>query len=292
MKIKMFFALLFAFGSITAQELSDSSRLAYMMDAVSYLASDSLDGRAAESKGEKLAADFIATKFSENKRCKVSRQKFILKIDSFDLKSQNIVCFVNNGASKTIMIMAHYDHLGWGGPLSKSNGVVAVHNGADDNASGVALMLDLVRTLSRTKAKCNYLFVAFSGHEPGLYGSRYFSEHISSKYKEIAFTVNLDMVGRMDRDGSLYYDCTSGQDVNMDDSASTNVGIKIKKSANERIFILDSKWFALKNIPGITLTTGMHADYHKISDDVQYVDFIGMLKIEKFIYQYLKQLKF
>lgn len=292
MKIKMLFALLFVLGRLTAQELSDSSRLEYMKDVVTYLASDSLEGRATGSNGERLAADYIAAKFSENKRCKVTRQQFTFRIDSSDFTSQNIVCFVNNGASKTIMIMAHYDHLGWGGPLSKSNGVVAVHNGADDNASGVSLMLDLARTLSHSKAKCNYLFVAFSGHEPGLYGSRYFSEHIFSKYKEIAFTVNLDMVGRMDRDGSLYYDCTSGLEVGMDEPVLQDIGVKIKKSATERILVLDSKWFALKKIPGITLTTGMHSDYHKVSDDVQYVDIVGMLRIEKFISEYLKQLKF
>lgn len=129
----MLIALLFALGSITAQELSDSTQLAYMKDVVFYLASDSLEGRGFGSKGERLAADYIFTKFKENKRCNVVRQPFVIKTDSNIYNSQNILCFVNNGESKTVMIMAHYDHLGWGGLLSKSNGTVAVHNGADDN---------------------------------------------------------------------------------------------------------------------------------------------------------------
>jgi len=283
----MLFALLFALGNITAQVLSDSSRLAYVKDVVTYLASDSLEGRGFGSKGERLAANYIFTKFKENKRCNVVRQPFVIKIDSNIYNSQNILCFVNNGAPKTVIIMAHYDHLGWGGLLSKSNGTVAIHNGADDNASGVALVLDLARTLSRIKTKCNYLFVAFSGHELGLFGSKYFSEHISSKYKKIVLTINLDMVGRMDGDRSFYYDCTSGSEVVETDSTYLNIGLKIRKSPHDRILVLDSKWFALKKIPGITLTTGMHNDYHKISDDAQYINFVGMLKIEKFILKYL-----
>lgn len=288
----MLVALLFAFGSSSAQELSDSTQLAYMRNVVFYLASDSLEGRGFGSKGERLAADYIFTKFKENNRCNVVRQPFVIKTDSNIYNSQNILCFVNNGAPKTVIIMAHYDHLGWGGLLSKSNGTIAVHNGADDNASGVALMLDLASTLSRTKKKCNYLFVAFSGHELGLYGSKYFTEHIPSKYKKIALTVNLDMVGRMDGDSLLYYDCTSGSEVAETDSLYLNVGMKIKKSSNNRILVLDSKWFAMKNILGITLTTGMHSDYHKISDDVEYINFVGMLKIEKFILRYLNQYKY
>lgn len=288
----MFFALLFIVEQTMAQELCDSCCLKYMQGAVRYLASDSLEGRASGSKGESLAADFIAASFSANKRCKVIRQPFIITIDSISLNSQNILCFVNNGATNTVLIMAHYDHLGWGGPLSKSKGIVAVHNGADDNASGVALMLNLARTLSHSKSKCNYLFVAYSGHELGLFGSRYFSEHIPSKFKQIAFTLNLDMVGRMDADCSLYFDCTPGQEINAEDSTIANIGLKIEKSTSERLLILDSKWFALKNIPGITLTTGLHADYHKISDDFEYINFIGMLKIEKFILHHLHQLNY
>lgn len=292
MKIKMLFALLFVLGNITAQEFSDSSRLTYMKDVVTYLASDSLEGRASGSKGEKLAADFIGVKFSKNKRCKVTRQNFSFRIDSANYNSQNVLCFINNGAAKTVLIMAHYDHIGWGGTLSKSSGIHAVHKGADDNASGVALMLDLVRLLPPTKAKCNYLFVAFSGHELGLFGSKYFSEHLSSKYKKIAITINLDMVGRMDGEGTLYYDCTPDQENRMDTLVNITSDLKIKKSTSDRINILDSKWFAEKNIPGITFTTGMHSDYHKISDDVQYINFAGMLKVEKFIISYLNRLKF
>ncbi len=292
MKIKMLFALLFVLGSITAQELSDSSRLIYMKDVVTYLASDSLEGRASGSKGEKLAADFIGVKFSENKRCKVIRQNFYFRIDSANYNSQNVLCFVDNGAAKTVLLMAHYDHIGWGGTLSKSSGIHAVHNGADDNASGVALMLDLAQLLSKTKTSCNYLFVACSGHEPGLYGSRYFAENCSKKYKVIAFTINLDMVGRMDGESTLYYDCTPDQENRMDSLVNITSDLKIKKSTSDRINILDSKWFVEKNISGITLTTGMHSDYHKISDDAQYINFAGMLKVEKFIISYLNRLKF
>lgn len=288
----MLFALIFVLGRLTAQELSDSAQLAFMKDVVYYLASDSLEGRGFGSKGERLAADYIFTKFKENKRCNVVRQPFVIKTDSNIYNSQNILCFVNNGAPKTVLIMAHYDHLGWGGSLSKNKGVVAVHNGADDNASGVALMLDLAKSVSLTNAKYNYLFVALGGHELGLFGSKHLSEHVSSKYKKIAFVINLDMVGRMDGENTLYYDCTPDQENRMDTLVGNTHDPKIKKSTFDRINTLDSKWFVGKNIPTITYTTGMHPDYHMISDDVQYINFVGMLKVEKFIISYLSRLKF
>jgi hypothetical protein len=292
MKILLFVTFLVFLGKLSAQEISDSLRLIYLKEVVSYLASDSLEGRSVGSKGEKLAADYIVARLKENKNLKVTRQYFNFKVDTNTYYSQNVIGFINNHSSETVVISAHYDHIGFGGALSKSNGVYAVHNGADDNASGVSLMLDLARFVKISKTKYNYLFVAYSGHELGLYGSRFFSEHISKKYKKIILTINLDMVGRMDNDNKIYYDCTPSLEKEIKIYCEQFSEIKIIKSSSNRINILDSKWFAEKEIPCIMFTTGLHSDYHKTTDDEEYISYSGILKIENLIKIFLiKQIR-
>src|SRR5205085_9584700 len=100
----------------------------------------------------------------------------------------------------TIIIGAHYDHLGHGedGNSMLRNDVTQIHNGADDNASGTAAVIELAKMLKSSKAKSNnYLFIAFSGEELGLFGSKYFTEHPSVDLSTVDYMVNLDMVGRM-----------------------------------------------------------------------------------------------
>ena len=269
-----------------------SPTISYMKGIVKYLASDTLRGRASGSKEEVLAADFIVAKFAANKACNVKRQRFSIKTDSSKLHLQNILCFIDNGSANTVLIMAHYDHLGMGGAFSHSKGVSAIHNGADDNASGVALMLEMAKILSQKKSNCNFLFAAFSGHEIGLYGSNYLSNHLSPKYKTIALSINLDMVGRMDADQSLYYDCTQGLEINSEDTLFSNIGLWIQRSQNNRLLLLDSKYFALKGIPSITISTGIHSDYHKISDDEEYINYTGMEKIKVLLLRYLQKLNY
>jgi len=110
----------------------------------------------------------------------------------------NVVGLVNNNAASTILIGAHYDHIGYGEDKNSLNiGQPDVHNGADDNASGTAALIELSRLLKlKGKKDFNYLFVAFSGEELGLYGSRFYTEHPEVKLTEINYMINLDMIGQ------------------------------------------------------------------------------------------------
>lgn len=256
----------------------DSTQYSYLQEVVSFLASDSLQGRAAGSNYETIAADYIYDEFKKNKHCKVYRQKFHFSHDSTDYNSQNIIGFINNRSKKTIVISAHYDHLGTGGELSHSKGSNEVHNGADDNASGVALMLNLSQELSINKGEYNYLFLAHSGHELGLHGSKYFIENLKRKYKKIHLFMNFDMMGRL-TENKLYYDASF--DILDSLNFQSTDQIKFSKSIYDRINTLDSKWFVVKNIPSVTLSTGRHIDYHKVSDDVRFINFNGMIEIKK-----------
>lgn len=109
-----------------------------------------------------------------------------------------ITAFVDRKSTKTILVGAHIDHLGLGGELSKSPGKNEVHPGADDNASGVAMLIELHNYFTEHNSTCNLLFVAYTGHELGLYGSEHLSKHWKKGWKTLYRVYNFDMIGRMD----------------------------------------------------------------------------------------------
>src|SRR5688572_16345243 len=112
----------------------------------------------------------------------------------------NVIGYIDNGAANTVVLGAHFDHLGYGedGNSMVRTGERAIHNGADDNASGTAALIELARKLRSSSAKNqNYQFIAFSGEEIGLFGSKYFTEHATIDLKSINYMINMDMVGRL-----------------------------------------------------------------------------------------------
>lgn len=112
-------------------------------------------------------------------------------------KGHNVIGYINNNAPMTIVLGAHFDHLGYGEDNnSRHTGGSAIHNGADDNASGTAALMELARLLKNGTKKSNYLFVAFSGEELGLYGSKYYVDHPTISLSTVNYMINMDMVGR------------------------------------------------------------------------------------------------
>jgi hypothetical protein len=119
--------------------------------------------------------------------------------------AHNVIGFIDNKADLTVAITAHYDHLGFGSFGSKYKGQKKVHNGADDNASGTAALLELAHFFQNNKKieKYNFLFIAFSAEEKGLLGSKYFVKNPTLALEEINYVLNMDMVGRMEEDMAL-----------------------------------------------------------------------------------------
>ena len=111
----------------------------------------------------------------------------------------NVIGYLDNGAANTVVIGAHYDHLGYGEDHNSLwTGKAEIHNGADDNASGTAVVIELAKLLKNSKLKNNnYLFICFSGEELGLFGSKYFTEHPTTPIENINYMINCDMVGRL-----------------------------------------------------------------------------------------------
>lgn len=205
----------------------------------------------------------------------------------------NVLGFIDHQAPQTIVIGAHYDHLGLGDDRhSRFRGAPAIHNGADDNASGVAMMLELGEYLSGSGLKNNnYLLVAFSGEELGLWGSKWLAEHLPIPQDQINYMLNFDMVGRLDsasRNLMINGVGTSG--------AWANVLRKINqqklniKTTESGVGPSDHTSFYLKNIPVLHFFSGNHEDYHKPSDDEFKINYSGMEDIYLLVRQMLEQL--
>ena len=199
----------------------------------------------------------------------------------------NVVGYIDNGAPATIVIGAHYDHLGYG---EDGNGLSRtkekqIYNGADDNASGTAALIEIAKQLKKSKAKNNnYLLVAFSGEELGLFGSKYFADHPGIDISLVNYMINMDMVGRMNDSSKVV---TIG---GFGTSPAWNEAIYAQKKVPFSIKIdssgvgpSDHTSFYRKNIPVLFFFTGLHHDYHKHSDDADKINYTGQLYIVKYI---------
>jgi aminopeptidase YwaD len=216
-----------------------------------------------------------------------------LKIAIEDKKryGHNVIGFLNNGAASTIVIGAHYDHLGYGEDHnSLHTGDPAVHNGADDNASGTAALIELSKMLKASRLKnSNYLFIAFSGEELGLYGSKYFVEHPTVNLSTVNYMVNMDMVGRLnDSTHALTVGGYGTSPAWGPTLAATDKYLTIKFDSSGS-GPSDHTSFYRKDIPVLFFFTGLHTDYHKPSDDADKVNYTGELMVLKYIYKAIEQ---
>ena len=208
-------SLLISF-SVSSQQTNQES---FKKD-VEYLASEKLEGRFPGTNGEQLAANYIAEKFEKLGLTKLTDSyfqnfnftlpnspheevKFNQDTDT-KINAKNIIAFIDNKKKNTVIIGAHYDHIGYGGQYSLDRGINEIHNGADDNASGTAMLLSLAKQLNnKNDLENNYLFIAFSAEELGLIGSRYFVNSDLFNKVSINFMINLDMVGRLNAEKEL-----------------------------------------------------------------------------------------
>jgi Zn-dependent M28 family amino/carboxypeptidase len=222
-----------------------------------------------------------------------------LKIDISDKKRSgtNVLGYLDNGAPTTVVLGAHYDHLGRGEDnnsreIEKKG---QVHNGADDNASGTAALIELARLLKNSKLKNNnYLFIAFSGEELGLYGSKYFTEHPTIDLNTVNYMINMDMVGRLN--DSSHVITVGGYGTSPSWGQIFSLTGKKKLYANDLSFRFDSSGtgpsdhtsFYLKNIPVLFYFTGLHPDYHKPTDDFDKINYTGEMNVVKHIFSVIE----
>ncbi len=280
-----------------------------MKEDVSVLANDSLKGRKTGSSDEKKAANYIAKRFTglglQPKGTDGYYQKFSFKVsknphqeaeftseknDSTET-GENVIAFLDNKAENTVVIGAHYDHLGMGGEGSLYREGEAIHNGADDNASGVAMMLHLADSLQKKDSpkNNNYLFIAFSGEEEGLLGSNYFVKNPTINTKKVNYMLNMDMVGRLNAENTLAVYGVGTSPI-LKQTVNANAG-DLNIAENESgVGPSDHTSFYLADIPVLHFFTGQHEDYHKPSDDTEKVNFEGMEIVSNYIFSIIKDL--
>lgn len=277
----------------------------YMQADVSYLANDKLGGRATGTEGEVMASIYIADRLHavgvipRGTEEYMQEFSFMPKTDPHSeivynengkITGRNVIGYIDNNADKTIVIGAHYDHLGMGNEGSLHRGTPMIHNGADDNASGVAILLHLADRLTKTNTNNNYLFIAFSGEEMGLLGSNYFVKNPTIDLKKVNYMINMDMVGRLKKNKSLaiYGTGTSPVWKEVLEQANTKDTLNLKFS-DSGVGPSDHTSFYLQDIPVLHFFTGQHVDYHKPSDDFEKLNYKGMVQISDYIFEIISQ---
>ena len=265
--------LLQALDSITNGELKKH---------VEVLADDSFEGREAGSRGGQAAAKYLAKVFEQ--------QGLIPSGDGgsyfqgFNNWSRNILGRLEGSdqqlKAEVIVIGAHYDHVGYGRQGNSFGPFGYIHNGADDNASGVAGLLEMLDAVKKLKTppKRTILFCLWDGEEQGLLGSRFWISRPTVPLEHVAIYINLDMIGRLKNKRVEVY------------GTRTSAGLRrLVSECNDAQLDLDFDWrikedsdhhpFFAHSIPILMLHTGLHEDYHRPSDDVHLLDVDGMKQV-------------
>ncbi|NRF40072.1 M20/M25/M40 family metallo-hydrolase [Pedobacter foliorum] len=286
------------FGAIAQTDVTEKEILGH----ISFLSSPKMAGRFPGTKQNKKVVNYLIKDFKKAGIKSINDsylQEFVAKIrvkkgvtDTPRVKTQNVIGVIEGSdpvlKNEFIVLGAHYDHLGMGGPSSKKPDTVGIHPGADDNASGTAALLEIAEKLSanRKDLKRSVLVIAFGAEEQGLLGSRYFVEHPLIPLSSIKLMLNMDMVGRMNSEKQLY----------MGGAASFDGGMDLMKSLGPQVGInpivipydvggSDHVSFYKKNISVLGFHTGGHPQYHTPEDDIAHINIAGEKLVCEYIYK-------
>jgi hypothetical protein len=276
----------------------DSTGILRMRADVEHLASRELEGRQAGSRGGEAAALFLALRFAElglsgpygavcgeAARCAAG---YFQTLDGAEGGARNVIARVpgTGPGGRYLVVGAHFDHIGWGsfGAMDRERGP-AIHRGADDNASGTALMLELARRFAERPARQGVVFIGFDAEEYGMVGSSWYVRHAPYPVDSARFMLNLDMVGRMSGD-RLYVEMGSlgphrDRLRSVLDSAAAPTGLRLSPTA-QIASRSDHASFRAERVPAIALFTGFHPQYHTALDVPSRINFEGMARIADF----------
>lgn len=290
--------MLFCATTLVAQNFNVSPQLRKHVD---YLCSDSLMGRKAGSDGEREAAGYI-WRYMKDAGVEMltdeNGQDFRISADSGEISSRNVVGAVSGFdpvlREEYIVVGAHYDGLGTNSLTVNGQKIVQIYQGADGNASGVAMLLELASLVAANSFLFprSIIFVAYGAGECALAGSWYFANRAFSEMESVKAAVNLDMLGRGDKkDAFTLFSQMRSNDLSriMENTAEESV-VKVPLPASGSIATSDHLPFYEKNIPVCFFTTGMSGDYHSVRDTRDKLDFDNMEYEVNYIFYFLKQL--
>ena len=292
-------------GGVTALPVADRLR-----SDIAYLADDRLEGRATGTAGNDSAASWLARRLASLELvpivvdssggscaaaapgpCMTFIQRFTARGAELahagkpeGLPTQNVVAMVPGRdralAGEAVVIGAHFDHLG-----RSTNGALdpeardAIRNGADDNASGTAAVLELARRFAAHPPRRSIIVAHFTAEELGLLGSQWFVEHSPVPTASIVAMVNFDMVGRLRNDRLIVYGTGTARELPaLLDSANVEPRLHLNPVA-DGFGPSDQSSFYAKEIPVLHFFTDLHADYHRATDDVEKIDAGGEARV-------------
>lgn len=285
---------LLSLGLVTGLSFTANAQISvkHLKENIHYLASDKMQGRQTGSRQLKKAGKFIIKKFKKIGLTPLGtegyRQPFVAKVTRVKVsdslrKAENIIGFLDNNADKTIVIGAHYDHIGHGelgNSRDEKQNIGKIHNGADDNASGVAGLIALARhyASNNIKERYNLLFIAFSAEELGLLGSEYFVSHPTLPLNNIHWMLNMDMIGRYNPQNGVAvigYGTSPGFK-QVFEGVTAEVKYNLSKDGRGGS---DQTSFYDKDIPVLFFHTGGHPNYHKHGDDPEKINYKALKAI-------------
>lgn len=299
---------LIVFLLVLASCKDDTSKKITIQEDIEFLADDALEGRQTGTEGEQKAAKYIAKRFEnlglqpkgtngyfqtfsfKPKTDPHQKVNYTVKDGDSTITATNVIGFIDNKAESTVIIGAHYDHLGYGAEGSLHRGEKKeIHNGADDNASGVAVLLNLAEKLKAKNTNNNYMFITFSGEEMGLLGSNYYTKNPTVSNDKANYMINMDMVGRLKADSTLAVYGVGTSPILKQTVKANNSNFKIV-AKESGVGPSDHTSFYNSDIPVLHFFTGQHEDYHKPSDDTVRLNFNGMQTISNYIFEIITDL--
>ena len=280
---------------LQAQQTQEPPRL---LDDIRFLTDDRLQGRMTGSPGADSAASYLARRFSQVGLQPAAGgwfQSFTVGRDAPAARNTGTGTLVGRNVvgilpghdpvlrNQTVILGAHYDHLGHGGFGSldpDSTGII--HNGADDNASGAAALIQVAARLAASPPARTVVFIAFSGEELGLLGSSYYVKQPIYPLAGTLAMVNLDMVGRLRNGRLIVYGARSAKEFPaLLDSLNWYAGFDLKAQGDGYGPSDHSSFYAAKK-PVLHLFTDLHEDYHRTTDDWQKVNYDGLKRVADF----------
>ncbi len=253
----------------------------------SFLAADALEGRAAGSRGGQAAAAYLVTELKKLELSPPSGQRDFRQ--SFGGQYTNIIAVIPGRhpirKSEWIVVGGHYDHVGYGTAENSNGPIGKIHNGADDNGSGVSLLLELASLLAdpATPRDRSIVIAFWDAEETGLLGSKHWVTQPTVMFHQVKLAVNLDMVGRLrdDHVAVMGWRSASGLrramvDANIDSPLKFGFDTAVTADSDHYSFFTARR-------PVLHFDTGKHVDYHRPSDDVEKVNFEGLERIGRFV---------
>ncbi|WP_417370346.1 M20/M25/M40 family metallo-hydrolase [Gelidibacter japonicus] len=294
------FLILSYYSSFSQAEITEHE----IKDHTLFLASEKNAGRYPGTKANRAVVKYIVKDFKKQGLlpfAKNYKQKFKarLRVEKGQpekplAKTCNVVAYLEGNdpilKNEYIILGAHYDHLGMGGPSSKSDKKNTIHYGADDNASGTATLLEIAEkvAVNKSQLKRSIIFIAFGAEEQGLLGSQYFVDNPLVPLSQIKLMINMDMVGRLNTDNHVY----------MNGAGTFPGGVEFMQNLGESLSLTpivhagsvggsDHVSFFKKDISVLGVHTGAHPEYHRPEDTADLINVPGQKQVSDYIYKAL-----